>query len=54
MATGRTRLWPTVRPWNVAPLRVLDKLQFEQNHVSVDDRGELVWLTRHLARAARS
>jgi RimJ/RimL family protein N-acetyltransferase len=48
-ATGRRRLWATVRSWNVASLRVLDKLGFERDHVSVDDRGELVWLTRGLA-----
>jgi RimJ/RimL family protein N-acetyltransferase len=48
VATGRTRLWSTVRSWNVASLRVLDKLRFEQDHVSVDDLGELVWLTREL------
>ncbi|MFC1403076.1 hypothetical protein [Streptacidiphilus sp. N1-5] len=28
--------------------RVLEKLGFERHHVSVDDRGELVWLTRTL------
>jgi len=48
-ATGRRRLWATVRSWNVASLRVLDKLGFERDHVAVDDRGELVWLTRGLA-----
>jgi hypothetical protein len=32
----------------VASLRVLDKLRFEQDHVSADDRDELVWLTREL------
>lgn len=48
IATGRKRLWSTVRPWNVPSFRVLDKLGFERDHVSTDDRGELVWLTRSL------
>ena len=46
VATGRNRLWATVRSWNIPSLRVLDKLGFETAHVSSDDRGELVWLTR--------
>jgi RimJ/RimL family protein N-acetyltransferase len=46
--TGRTRLWSTVRAWNTASFRVLEKLGFERDHVSTDDRGELVWLTRSL------
>ncbi|MEE1769593.1 GNAT family N-acetyltransferase [Streptomyces sp. JV185] len=48
IATGRKRLWATVRPWNAPSFRVLDKLGFERDHVSTDDRGELVWLTRSL------
>ncbi|WP_438297059.1 GNAT family N-acetyltransferase [Streptomyces sp. HUAS TT7] len=48
IATGRKRLWSTVRPWNAPSLRVLEKLGFEPDHVSADDRGELVWLTRSL------
>jgi len=47
-ATGRQRLWSTVRGWNAASLPVLAKLGFEPDHVSADDRGELVWLTRSL------
>jgi RimJ/RimL family protein N-acetyltransferase len=49
IATGRKRLWATVRPWNAPSFRVLEKLGFERDHVSEDDRGELVWLTRSLA-----
>jgi len=48
IATGRKRLWSTVRVWNTASLRVLEKLDFERDHVTTDDRGELVWLTRSL------
>jgi RimJ/RimL family protein N-acetyltransferase len=48
VATGRKRLWSTVRTWNTPSLRVLEKLGFERHHVSADDRGELVWLTRSL------
>jgi RimJ/RimL family protein N-acetyltransferase len=47
-ATGRKRLWSTVGPWNTPSLRVLEKLGFERHHVSSDDRGEFVWLTRSL------
>ena len=48
IATGRSRLWSTVRPWNAASLRVLEKLDFDRDHVTTDDRGEIVWLTRTL------
>ena len=48
IATGRERLWSTVRTWNTPSFRVLDKLGFERDHVSTDDRGEIVWLTRTL------
>ncbi|GAA2293788.1 GNAT family N-acetyltransferase [Glycomyces scopariae] len=47
-ATGRTRLWSTVRSWNTASFRVLDKIGFERHRTTTDDRGELVWLTRTL------
>jgi RimJ/RimL family protein N-acetyltransferase len=48
IATGRTRLWSTVGTWNTPSFRVLEKLGFERHHVSQDDRGEFVWLTRPL------
>jgi RimJ/RimL family protein N-acetyltransferase len=48
IATGRTRLWSTVGTWNTPSFRVLEKLGFERQHVSKDDRGEFVWLTRPL------
>jgi RimJ/RimL family protein N-acetyltransferase len=47
-ATGRKRLWSTVRTWNAASFRVLDKLGFERDRVTKDARGELVWLSRSL------
>ena len=47
-ATGRHRLWSTVRPWNMASLRVLDKLGFRRDHTTTDERGEVVWLVRDL------
>ena len=47
-ATGRHRLWSTVRPWNTASLRVLDKLGFRTDHTTTDERGEVVWLMRDL------
>jgi hypothetical protein len=30
----------------------IEKLGFERDHVSSDDRGELVWLTRSLPSAS--
>ncbi|MGW8700277.1 GNAT family N-acetyltransferase [Streptomyces eurythermus] len=48
IATGRKRLWSTVRPWNAPSFRVLEKLGFHRDHVSTEDSGELVWLTRSL------
>ena len=48
IATGRKRLWSTVRTWNTPSFRVLEKLGFERDHVSADDGGEVVWLTRSL------
>lgn len=48
IATGRKRLWSTVGAWNTASLRVLDKLGFERDHTTTNERGEVVWLTRAL------
>lgn len=47
-ATGRERLWSTVATWNTASLRVLEKLGFARDHVSTENNGEVVWLTRSL------
>jgi RimJ/RimL family protein N-acetyltransferase len=47
-ATGRKRLWSTVGSWNTPSLRVLEKLGFERDHISTEDSGEVVWLTRVL------
>ena len=50
IATGRTPPWSTVGSWNAPSLRVLDKLEFEHDHVTTKDDGdELVWLTRVLS-----
>ncbi|MFJ9110857.1 GNAT family N-acetyltransferase [Streptomyces sp. NPDC102283] len=48
-ATGRKRLWSTVATWNAPSLRVLEKLAFERDRVSMEENGEVVWLTRTLA-----
>jgi RimJ/RimL family protein N-acetyltransferase len=48
IATGRERLWSTVGTWNTPSLRVLEKLGFERDHVSAEESGEVVWLTRML------
>lgn len=48
IATGRKRLWSTVGTWNTPSLRVLEKLGFERDHLSMEENGEVVWLTRAL------
>lgn len=48
IATGRHRLWSTVRAWNVASFRVLEKAGFERHHSTWDKDGEIVWNTREL------
>lgn len=48
IATGRRRLWATVRTWNTPSFRVLAKLGFERRHSTWDDGGELVWNVREL------
>ncbi|WP_369206888.1 GNAT family N-acetyltransferase [Streptomyces sp. PU-14G] len=48
VATGRKRLWSTVGAWNAPSLRVLEKLGFARDHVSTENNGEVVWLTRSL------
>ncbi|MFC9558761.1 GNAT family N-acetyltransferase [Agromyces sp. NPDC056965] len=42
-ATGRERIWSTVRAWNAPSFRVLEKLGFRRDHSTSDDRGEIVW-----------
>jgi RimJ/RimL family protein N-acetyltransferase len=42
-ATGRQRLWSTVRAWNTPSFGVLEKLGFRRDHTTTDDRGDLVW-----------
>lgn len=48
--TGRRRLWATVREWNIASFRVLEKLAFDHSgRVTPDtDRGDSIWMTREL------
>ncbi|MEH7380962.1 GNAT family N-acetyltransferase [Bacillus sp. JJ1533] len=43
VATGRQRLWSTVRSWNNASLRVLKKIGFIRHHSTWDEKGEVVW-----------
>ncbi|WP_067463900.1 GNAT family N-acetyltransferase [Nocardia amamiensis] len=45
-ATGRRRLWSTVRVWNQPSFRVLEKIGFHRHHSICDERGELVYLMR--------
>lgn len=43
-STGRRRVWATVRPWNSASLRVLDKLGgFTLDRTTTDDQGQVLW-----------
>ncbi|MFI1914124.1 GNAT family N-acetyltransferase [Nocardia sp. NPDC020380] len=48
--TGRRRLWATVREWNTASFRVLEKLGFyDSGRVTPDaDRGDSIWMTCEL------
>ncbi|MEC3918609.1 GNAT family N-acetyltransferase [Nocardia sp. CDC160] len=48
--TGRKRLWATVREWNTASFRVLEKLDFyNSGRVTPDSaRGDSIWMTREL------
>ncbi|MFI6943817.1 GNAT family N-acetyltransferase [Streptomyces sp. NPDC050418] len=48
-ATGRKRLWATTRPTNLPSLRVLEKLGFERDRVTEDEKGEVVWLVRQFS-----
>jgi len=54
-ATGRIRLWATVRRWNAASLRVLQKLDFVDSGKVDEDaqRGDNLWLTRTLTNPER-
>ena len=46
-ATGRRRIWSTIRPWNAASLRVLEKLGgFDHVRTTSDERGEVLWFAR--------
>ena len=49
-ATGRCRLWATVRAWNTPSLRVLEKVGFhDSGRITPDpDRGDTIWMTMDL------
>jgi RimJ/RimL family protein N-acetyltransferase len=42
-ATGRQRLWSTVRTWNTPSFRVLEKIGFRRDHTTTDEHGDIVW-----------
>ena len=46
-ATGRCRIWSTVRSANVASFRVLEKIGFQRDHSKFDDQGEIVYMVRN-------
>jgi RimJ/RimL family protein N-acetyltransferase len=48
-ATGRRRLWATIGDWNGRSLRVAEKIGFHRHHLTSEDRGEVIWMTRALA-----
>jgi len=43
-ATGRRRLWSTVRSWNAPSFRVLERIGFTRDHSVFDDKGEIVYM----------
>jgi RimJ/RimL family protein N-acetyltransferase len=48
-ATGRQRLWSTIGTWNAPSLRVIEKLGFERDRVTTEEKaGEVAWFTRTL------
>jgi RimJ/RimL family protein N-acetyltransferase len=49
--TGRQRLWATVREWNTASFRVLEKVGFHRSDRITPDRerGDSIWMTRDLS-----
>lgn len=44
LATGRRRIWSTVRSWNAPSFRVLEKIGFNRDHSVFDDKGEIVYM----------
>jgi RimJ/RimL family protein N-acetyltransferase len=50
-ATRRSRLWATVRDWNIPSIRVLEKVGFhDSGRVTPDpERGNTIWMTVDLA-----
>ncbi|EYR63311.1 GCN5 family acetyltransferase [Actinotalea ferrariae CF5-4] len=52
-ATGRTRLWATIRPWNAPSLRVAQKLGFRAQRVATDDDGAVIWHVLDAPEAGR-
>jgi RimJ/RimL family protein N-acetyltransferase len=46
-ATGRERLWATVRSWNAPSFRVLEQNGFHAYRNSTDERGDFVWMVRN-------
>jgi len=45
-ATGRQRIWATVRTWNTPSYRVLTKIGFQPDHTMRDDQGHLIYMAR--------
>ena len=45
-ATGRQRIWSTVRSSNLPSFRVLEKIGFHRDHGMFDDQGELIYMVR--------
>jgi RimJ/RimL family protein N-acetyltransferase len=53
-ATGRRRLWATLRAWNRPSIRVLDKVGFAPtSRLTSDDHGDVLWRERPLTEGSR-
>ena len=46
-ATGRRRIWSTVRSSNARSFRVLEKIGFHRDHSMFDDQGELIYMVQN-------
>lgn len=42
----RSRVWATIRPWNAASIRIVERLGFRADRIETDRKGELRYFVR--------